>query len=112
MSEESTEFFADNFPKEIIGIVRERLIKSFESKIAFVKIFPRRDAVRFLHSFDNRIFQLSLGTDGNLERLAEAKSRLEESTEFFANVCQTASLVLLRERLIKSFEDTKSLFVK
>jgi hypothetical protein len=37
---ESTEFFADNFPKEIIGIVRERLIKSFESKIAFVKVFP------------------------------------------------------------------------
>jgi hypothetical protein len=43
--EESTEFFADNFPKEIVGIVRERLIKSFEINIAFVKVFP--DGVPF-----------------------------------------------------------------
>ena len=59
---------------------------------------------------DNRIFRLFMRTDGIIKRLAEAESRLKESTERFANVCQTASLELVRERLIKSFE--KILFVK
>ena len=46
-------------------------------------------------------------TDGNIERLTEVESRLEESIERFANVRQKDSLELLRGRLIKSFEINK-----